>query len=278
MQASYFKETDRAPIDLCCIIDESSSMSGDRIALVKQTVSFVLRNLTDKDRFGIVGYGSSAHRRLELTKMDDQGKKKAEEIVKTIHASGMTALCEGLEFGIKMMMDNRNKDDSNQIASLMLFTDGQANVGPSTAVAIQKQIEGRGNNNNNNNNKNDVPVLQKGKANRRMKMSKMSKIQKQQQQVQGQPAAQQQQQQAQGQAQQGQQAETKQDDEKEKENEKLKTNEGSADYSLPCTINTFGFGNNHNESLLEALAEWGRGMYTFIENTDVCTALYYRFT
>jgi len=37
---------------------------------------------------------------------------------------------------------------------------------------------------------------------------------------------------------------------------------------LPCTINTFGFGSGHNDQLLKALAENGRGMYAFIENGD----------
>ena len=126
--ASYFKETDRAPIDLCCVIDESSSMmSNNRIGLVKETVEFVIRNLTDKDRFGIVGYGSDAKTRLELLQMNAIGKKRATSIVKSIRAQGMTALCDGLHLGVKMMR-NRSKDESNQIASVMLFTDGQANV------------------------------------------------------------------------------------------------------------------------------------------------------
>merc|ERR1719384_126256 len=37
---------------------------------------------------------------------------------------------------------------------------------------------------------------------------------------------------------------------------------------LPCTINTFGFGTGHNDQLLKALAENGRGMYAYIESTD----------
>jgi len=37
---------------------------------------------------------------------------------------------------------------------------------------------------------------------------------------------------------------------------------------LPCTINTFGFGASHNAQLMKAIAEDGRGMYAFIENTD----------
>merc|ERR1719458_1962133 len=52
------------------------------------------------------------------------------------------------------------------------------------------------------------------------------------------------------------------------ENEE-KENEGTTKGELPCTINTFGFGAGHNENLLEAIAENGRGMYAFIENTDM---------
>merc|ERR1712087_509135 len=37
---------------------------------------------------------------------------------------------------------------------------------------------------------------------------------------------------------------------------------------MPCTINTFGFGTGHNDQLLKALAENGRGMYAYIESTD----------
>jgi len=37
---------------------------------------------------------------------------------------------------------------------------------------------------------------------------------------------------------------------------------------LECTINTFGFGSNHNSELLEKLAERFDGMYYFIRDTD----------
>ncbi|ETO05805.1 hypothetical protein RFI_31587, partial [Reticulomyxa filosa] len=38
---------------------------------------------------------------------------------------------------------------------------------------------------------------------------------------------------------------------------------------LPCTINTFGFGKGHNDNLLRAIAEHGRGVYAFIEDTKM---------
>merc|ERR1719384_409143 len=60
----------------------------------------------------------------------------------------------------------------------------------------------------------------------------------------------------------------KYDDEKEGTVEVMQDDCDDSD-SLPCTINTFGFGSGHNESLLESIAENGRGMYAFIENTDM---------
>lgn len=57
----------------------------------------------------------------------------------------------------------------------------------------------------------------------------------------------------------------KNDDEKAKDVVKAKSNS----QALACTINTFGFGKDHNESLLESIAENGRGMYAFIENGDM---------
>merc|ERR1719384_1468105 len=60
----------------------------------------------------------------------------------------------------------------------------------------------------------------------------------------------------------------KYDDEKEGTVEVMQDDCDDSD-SLPCTINTFGFGSGHNESLLESIAENGRGMYAFIERTDM---------
>merc|ERR1711972_604970 len=59
---------------------------------------------------------------------------------------------------------------------------------------------------------------------------------------------------------------TEDDDDSKQQQEGGDDEEGSDE--LPCTINTFGFGANHNAQLMKALAENGRGMYAFIESTD----------
>jgi len=137
IKAPYFRASDRAPIDLVAVVDESGSMSGDRIKLVKETVQFIIKNLESGDRFGIVGYSSGAREVLPLTKMDESGKKKASELGKKLRASGGTALCAGLVVGVNMM---RNRTFKNDVASVMILTDGQANQGPTSAPDIIKSV------------------------------------------------------------------------------------------------------------------------------------------
>jgi len=137
IKAPYFRAEDRAPIDLVAVVDESGSMSGARIKLVKETVQFIIKNLESGDRFGIVGYSSGSRTVLPLTKMDDAGKKKASELGNKLRASGGTALCEGLVVGVNMM---RNRTFKNDVASVMILTDGQANQGPTSANDIIRSV------------------------------------------------------------------------------------------------------------------------------------------
>eukprot|EP01084_Bolivina_argentea_P162573 282915_1 len=69
IKAPLFKQKDdRSAIDLVCVIDESGSMSMDgKIDLVKETLNFLITNLTKHDRLGLVGYGSSSRIILSLT-------------------------------------------------------------------------------------------------------------------------------------------------------------------------------------------------------------------
>eukprot|EP01083_Nonionella_stella_P318329 1162977_1 len=137
IKAPYFRSDKRAPIDLIAVVDESGSMSGDRIKLVKETVQFIIKNLESSDRFGIVGYSNGSRVVLPLTKMDQMGKKSAETLATQLRASGGTALCEGLVMGVNMM---RERTTSNDVASVLILTDGQANQGPTSAAQINAAV------------------------------------------------------------------------------------------------------------------------------------------
>ncbi len=67
-------------------------------------------------------------------------EKKAKQSLNTIRASGVTALCDGLLSGIKMMNEWVKR---NQTSSVLLLTGGQANRGFTTADEIIQAIKGK---------------------------------------------------------------------------------------------------------------------------------------
>jgi Mg-chelatase subunit ChlD len=127
IQAPEFLSEKRAPIDLVLVIDVSGSMSGSKIYLAKDTVNFVISQLSSKDRLGIVLFSSNTSVLLKLTLMDGEGKKQASIKVQQIKAGGGTALCAGLVSGVEML-HSREKGAKNDVASVLLLTDGQVRV------------------------------------------------------------------------------------------------------------------------------------------------------
>lgn len=51
-------EERRAPVSLTVVIDKSGSMTGQKLELVKDSVSFVLKQLNERDNVAVVSYDS----------------------------------------------------------------------------------------------------------------------------------------------------------------------------------------------------------------------------
>lgn len=121
----------RENLDLVCVLDISSSMNGaSKLDLCKNTLDFVVSQLSPNDRLSLVTFSNNVKTVQKLTKMDEDGKRKFRENVKKVRASGMTNLSGGLLKGVSEVMEQREDGDApNTIQSILLLTDGQANVG-----------------------------------------------------------------------------------------------------------------------------------------------------
>eukprot|EP01125_Pyxidicula_operculata_P007389 TRINITY_DN2519_c0_g1_i1.p1 TRINITY_DN2519_c0_g1~~TRINITY_DN2519_c0_g1_i1.p1 ORF type:complete len:596 (-),score=191.35 TRINITY_DN2519_c0_g1_i1:152-1939(-) len=120
-------ETDeqRKPIDLVACVDVSGSMK-DRLPLVKESLHFVVSQLTKVDRLAVVAYESTTKVEFALDYMTPDNKETVTKIIDKMVDLGGTNLWEGLDQGIKQISNRTVKQD---IASVILFTDGQANEG-----------------------------------------------------------------------------------------------------------------------------------------------------
>ena len=51
------------PIDLVCVVDQSGSMSGEKMLLLKQTLVYITEQMNDLDRLAIVSFDTRAYDR-----------------------------------------------------------------------------------------------------------------------------------------------------------------------------------------------------------------------
>ncbi|CAF0892477.1 unnamed protein product [Adineta ricciae] len=116
----------RVPIDLICVVDQSDSMAGDKMQLLKQTLIYITDQLNDLDRLALVSFDTRAFDRSHgLKRMNRQNQQILTRAINNdLHSAGGTYIGSGLQMGINLLNTRRTK---NPIAALLLLTDGQDN-------------------------------------------------------------------------------------------------------------------------------------------------------
>jgi uncharacterized protein YegL len=113
---------DRSPVDITCVLDVSGSMMGQKIQLVKDAVMFIIDEMLPNDRLSIVSFNHGAERQTALKRMDGSGKDMSRETILRLSAGGGTSIAAGLDCGIAVMEQRRQR---NAVGALFLLTDGQ---------------------------------------------------------------------------------------------------------------------------------------------------------
>ena len=124
----------RVPINLAIVIDKSGSMSGQRIEKAREAAILAVNMLNENDTLSIVAYDSEARVIVPATKVDNK-LRIIGLINENIYAEGGTALFAGLSKGIKQVENQLTKDKVNRI---ILLSDGQANIGPSSVNELSQ--------------------------------------------------------------------------------------------------------------------------------------------
>ena len=119
---AHISRSSRAPIDLVAVLDVSGSMAGRKLALLKQAMAFVVRNLSSADRLSVVVFSSTAKRIFPLRKMGEKGQSQLLQALDGLIATRGMNIAEGLRKGVKVLEDRKER---NPVASIMLLSDGQ---------------------------------------------------------------------------------------------------------------------------------------------------------
>lgn len=112
--------TSRLPLNLCLILDKSTSMQGVRLQQVKEATRQIIDYLEPEDIMSLVVFSDKAEVVLPGQKNID--KALAKSIASTIQPSGGTEMLQGLTAGLKEIQANRSDNSVNHI---ILLTDGR---------------------------------------------------------------------------------------------------------------------------------------------------------
>ena len=124
------------PISLIAVIDRSGSMGGEPMRRVKEGLHAVIDRLGEKDRLGIVIYGSNSLVHQEV--IDVAGNKDAlHRAVDAIAIDGSTSMEAGMKLGYQTAL--AELPSSRGKTRMMLFTDENPNVGDTSAEGFMAQ-------------------------------------------------------------------------------------------------------------------------------------------
>lgn len=125
------KKWRRQPVNLVAVVDKSGSMSGQPLALVRQSLHEVLEQLGPKDQLSIVLYGDTAEVFMRPTRVTGEGRKSVASAIDRIASAGSTAMERGLSVGYQLAGESSAAFEGT--TRVMLFTDERPNVGKTDA-------------------------------------------------------------------------------------------------------------------------------------------------
>lgn len=125
--------TDSIPLNICLVLDCSTSMKGEKLETVKETAIQLIRKLKPHDIFSLVTFNDRAEVIIPSSKQANF--HKMENHIRPLQVSGGTEILQGLQAGLNEVKRYRNPKYINHI---ILLTDGHTYGDEQACYALAK--------------------------------------------------------------------------------------------------------------------------------------------
>ncbi len=113
-------------VDMVIVLDQSGSMRGQKIQYAREAIQGLISDLSEGDRFALVGYSDGVWKYSPLTEISKRTRQNFQSIVSHIQPGGNTNLGGGLQEGIQTLLQ---ASERGNIQKVVLISDGLANRG-----------------------------------------------------------------------------------------------------------------------------------------------------
>ena len=136
VQGRHIPASKRKPVHLTFLVDVSGSMNRpDKLGLAKESLKVLTNNLKPGDTVALATYAGSTGVKLEPTSVEEKGRILS--AIDGLTSGGGTAMNSGMEAAYKLAMNSHKTGHVNRV---IVLSDGDANIGPSSHEEILKSI------------------------------------------------------------------------------------------------------------------------------------------
>ena len=133
------RQSPAPPLNVCLVLDRSTSMQGEKMDIVKAAAIQVLRNLRPQDILSVVTFSDRAE--VIIPAAYYQERTRLEAKIQMIQPSGATEIYQGLEAGAKEVMRSL---DAKRVNHIILLTDGHTYGDEQQCLALASKLAERG--------------------------------------------------------------------------------------------------------------------------------------
>lgn len=126
------------PLDIVVVIPVSSSMQGLKISLLRDSLRFLVTNLGERDRMGLVTFGSSGGGvpLVGMTSKTWDGWSKILDSIKPVGQKALRAdVVEGANVAMDLLMQRKS---ANPLASILLISDSSTSDPEGVDFVVQR--------------------------------------------------------------------------------------------------------------------------------------------